>query len=91
MMNRVSTIFCAVSLIVTAAVLAAGFNLTAMPHQAVVAMKKPVPPESLPDIDMHGFGKVSVMDMMLYYIENPPATATAGGGAAPAAKRFGGC
>lgn len=90
-MNRVSIIFCIVSLIVTAVVLGTGFNFAAMPRQAVAAAKNPVPPESLPDITMQGFGKVSVMDMMLYYIENPPVTATAGGGAAPAAKRFGGC
>lgn len=91
MMNRVSIIFCTVSLIVTAVVLGTGVNFAAMPRQTVAAAKKPVPPESLPDIDMPGFGKVSVMDMMGYYIENPPATATAAGGAATSIKRFGGC
>jgi len=91
MMNRVSIIFCTVSLIVTAVVLGAGFNLAAMPRQTVAAAKKPVPPESLPDIDMPGFGKVSVLDLVGYYIENPPATATSAGGAATSAKRFGGC
>lgn len=91
MMNRVSIIFCTVSLIVTAVVLGAGFNLAAMPRQTVAAAKKPVPPESLPDIDMPGFGKVSVLDLVGYYIENPPATATAVGGAATSTKRFGGC
>jgi len=91
MMNRVSIIFCIVSLIVTAGVLGTGFNLAAMPRSAVAAAKKPVPPESLPDIDMPGFGKVSVMDLMGYYIENPPATATSAGGAPASAKRFGGC
>ncbi len=89
-MNRVSIIFCTVSLLITAVVLGAGFNLAAMPSQAIAAAKVPVPPESLPDIDMPGFGKVSVMDLMGYYIENPPAAATSAG-AAPAAKRFGGC
>ena len=91
MMNRVSIIFCTVSLIVTVVVLGAGFNLAAMPRQTVAAAKKPVPPESLPDIDMPGFGKVSVLDLVGYYIENPPATATAAGGAATSTKRFGGC
>ncbi|HUX62271.1 hypothetical protein [Sulfuricella sp.] len=91
MMNRVSIIFCIVSLIVTAVVLGAGFNLAAMPRQTVAAAKKPVPPESLPDIDMPGFGKVSVLDLVGYYIENPPAIATAAGGAATSTKRFGGC
>ncbi len=91
MMNRASIIFCTVSLALTAVALAAGFNLAAMPRQSVALAKTPVPPESLPDIDMPGFGKVSVMDMMDYYIENPPAAATAGGGATTSVKRFGGC
>lgn len=91
MMNRVSIGFCTVSLALTAVVLVAGFNLAAMPRQSIAAAKTPVPPESLPDIDMLGFGKVSVMDMMGYYIENPPVAATAGGGATTSAKRFGGC
>lgn len=91
MMNRVSLIFCIVSLIVTAVVFGTGFNLAAMPRQAVASVKIPVSPESLPDIAMPGFGKVTVMDLMLYYIENPPVAATPEGGAAPAAKRFGGC
>lgn len=91
MMNRMSIIFCAVSLIITAMVLGAGFNLAAMPRQAIESAKTPAVPESLPDIDLPGFGKVSVMDMMLYYIENPPAASTDSGDAVPSAKRFGGC
>ena len=91
MMNRVSIIFCTVSLIITAVALGAGFNLAAMPRQAIESAKKPVLPESLPDITMPGFGKVSVLDLVGYYIENPPATATDAAGAAPSAKRFGGC
>lgn len=91
MMNRVSVIFCTVSLAMAIAISIIGFNIAAMPRQAVAAAKKPVPPESLPDIDMPGFGKVSVLDLVGYYIENPPATATAGGGTATSAKRFGGC
>lgn len=92
MINRVSIVFCTVSLALTAGALVAGFNLAAMPRQTIAPAKTPVPPESLPDIDMPGFGKVSVTDMMGYYIENPPIAATAGDGATTSsAKRFGGC
>jgi hypothetical protein len=74
--NRESLIFCVAALVVALAVCAAGFRL-----------------ETLPDVDLGGgFGRVSVIDLIGYYIENPPATANAAGGdAAPAARRFGGC
>lgn len=91
MMNRVSIVFCMASLALTAAVLVAGFHIAAVPRQSIATAKTPVPPESLPDINMPDFGKVSVVDMMNYYIENPPAVTTADGGATSSAKRFGGC
>lgn len=90
MLNRTSWIFCSVSLVVGGAACATAFSLAAMPMEAVLAAKTPAPPETLPDIDLGGFGTVSVIDLMGYYIDNPPAPATAGGDAAPA-KRFGGC
>ena len=90
MLNRTSVIFCSVSLVVTAAVCAAGFSLAALPRATVEAAKKPALPETLPELDLPGFGKVSVIDLVGYYIDNPPAPAAAGGAPA-AAKRFGGC
>lgn len=91
MLNRTGVIFCSVSLATAVAVCAAGFSLAAMPSDAVSAAKVPVPPESLPDLELPGFGKVAVLDLMGYYIENPPAPASASGGSAPAPRRFGGC
>lgn len=92
MMNRESLIFCSAAIAVTVAVSAVGFSLAALPRQAVEASRQPAPAESLPDIDLGGgFGKVSVIDLVGYYIENPPAPAGASGDAAPAVKRFGGC
>ncbi len=92
-MNRESLIFCVAALVVALAVCAAGFRLAALPRDAVDAAKRPAAPETLPDVDLGGgFGRVSVIDLIGYYIENPPATPNAAGGdAAPAAKRFGGC
>lgn len=92
MMNRESLIFCGVSLVVTLAVSAIGFRLAALPGEAVVAVKKPAPAETLPDVDLGGgFGKVSVIELVGYYMENPPAPKGSGGDASPAVKRFGGC
>lgn len=90
MLNRTGVIFCSVSLVLTIAVCAAGFSLSAMSRETVAASKTPAPPETLPDLDLPGFGKVSVIDLMGYYIDNPPAPVVAGG-APPAVKRFGGC
>ncbi|MBX3676988.1 MAG: hypothetical protein KF853_08190 [Rhodocyclaceae bacterium] len=92
MMNKESLIFLAASLAVTVAVSAVGFSLAALPRPAVEAAKKPAAAENLPDIDIGGgFGKVSVIELVGFYIENPPAPKGAGGDAAPAVKRFGGC
>ena len=92
-MNRESLIFCVAALVVALAVCAAGFRLAALPRDVVDAAKRPAAPETLPDVDLGGgFGRVSVIDLIGYYIENPPATPNAAGGdAAPAARRFGGC
>jgi hypothetical protein len=90
MLNRTGVIFCSVSLVLAGVVCAAGFSLAALPRETIAASKKPAPPETLPELDLPGFGKVSVIDLVGYYIDNPPAPVAAGG-AAPAAKRFGGC
>ena len=92
-MNRESLIFCVAALVVALAVCAAGFRLAALPRDVVDAAKRPAAPETLPDVDLGGgFGRVSVIDLIGYYIENPPATPNAAGGdAAPAARRFCGC
>ncbi len=92
MMNRESLIFCGVSLVLTLAVSAVGFRLAALPGETVAAMKQPAPAETLPDVDIGGgFGKVSVIELVGYYMENPPAPKGGGGDATPAVKRFGGC
>ncbi|HMM53731.1 MAG TPA: hypothetical protein PKC23_01800 [Candidatus Desulfobacillus sp.] len=92
MMSRDSLIFCGAALAVTLAVCTVGFRLAALPADAVQAASQPAPPETLPDIDIGGgFGKVSVIELIGFYMENPPAPKGGGGEGAPAAKRFGGC
>lgn len=91
MLNRTGVIFCSVSLVIATGVCAVGFPLAALPRATIEAAKRPAPPEALPEIDLPGFGKVSVIDLMGYYIDNPPAPAGGAGAAPAAAKRFGGC
>lgn len=92
MRNRESLIFCGASLAVTLALCAAGFRLAALPAESVAASRRPAPPETLPDVDLGGgFGKVSVIELVGFYMENPPAPKSGGGDAPPAVKRFGGC
>jgi hypothetical protein len=90
MLNRTGAIFCTGCLAVTAAVCAIGFSLAALPRQTVAAAKVAAPPETLPEFNLPGFGTVTAIDLVGYYIDNPPAP-VATGGAAPAVKRFGGC
>lgn len=90
MLNRTGVIFCVASLAVTAAVCAAGFSLAALPRATVEAARTPAPPEALPDLDLGAFGRVSVIELVGYYLDNPPAPAAAGATTAPA-RRFGGC
>ena len=92
MMNRESLIFCGASLVLTLVVSAAGFHFAALPGETVAAMKQPAPAETLPDVDLGGgFGKVSVIELVGFYMENPPAPKGGSGDASPAVKRFGGC
>ncbi len=91
MLNRTGVIFCSASLAAAAVVCVAGFQLAALPRTTIEAAKQPAPPETLPELDVPGFGKVSVIDLVGYYIENPPAPVGAAGGAPVATKRFGGC
>ncbi len=90
-MNPSSLVFCALSVIATVLVSALGFSIFAMPREAVVAARTPTPAERLGDIDLgKDFGRVPVVDLVGYYLENPPAAAPASA-ASPKARRFGGC
>ena len=92
MINRESAIFCGAAVVVTVAVFVFGFSLAALPRAAIDTAMQPAAAQDLPDVDLGGgFGKVSVIDLVGYYIENPPAPKGSGGDAAPAIKRFGGC
>lgn len=90
-MNRQSLVFCTAALAASLALCAAALPLAALPRDALEAQRRPVPAQDLPDVEVgDGFGRVSVIDLVGYYLENPPAQA-ASGAAVPALKRFRGC
>ncbi len=91
MINKESLIFCSAALALSLAVSAVGFFVAARPRAAVEAAQQPAAAETLPDVDIGGgFGKVSVIELIGFYMENPPAP-KGGGDASSSVKRFGGC
>jgi hypothetical protein len=90
-MDRASTVFCIAALVATLVVSAVGFHFAALPAERLAAAQVPQPPEALPDIEVTGgFGPVSVLDLVGFWLENPPE-APAAGAAPPSVRRFGGC
>ena len=90
MLDRTGVIFCSAGVVLAALACTVGFSLAALPPEKLQVARTPASPETLPDVDIPGFGKVSVLDLMGYYIDNPPAPAGAPG-STPAPQRFGGC
>lgn len=86
-----SLVFCAGCLAAVAAVSAVAYPLAALPEETLRRAQAPAAPEDLPDVALGGgFGRVAVIDLVGYWIENPPKPAAAA--AAPSAVRhFGGC
>lgn len=90
-MDRRSVIFCVFAVLGSVLVSAVGYSLAALPREVIDAARIPTPAERLGRIDLGpGFGSVSVLDLVGYYLENPPASAGASG-APEKARRFGGC
>ena len=90
MLDRTGVIFCSAGVVLAALACTIGFTLAALPPEKLQAARTPAGPETLPDVEIPGFGKVSVVDLMGYYIDNPPPPPGAPG-SAPAPQRFGGC
>ncbi|HCQ64932.1 MAG TPA: hypothetical protein DIU07_07080 [Rhodobacteraceae bacterium] len=90
-MERSSWIFIAGSLVATVLVSWIAFPFAAMDRDVVERAAAPQPAEALGTVDVgQGFGELPVEELMLYYVENPPAAPQAGAVAAPEIK-FGGC
>jgi hypothetical protein len=89
-MNRESLIFCFVALLAALGLSTIGFRYAALPPEVLAQARTPVTPDKLPEFDLGGFGRVSGIDLVAYWVEHAPAPAQ-GGAAPPSVKRFGGC
>jgi len=90
-MERSSWIFVVGSLVATLVVAWVAFPFAAMDPETVARAEAPQPAEMMGMVEVgQGFGELPVEELMLYYVENPPAPPEAGAVAAPEIK-FGGC
>jgi len=71
-LNRTSLIFCVASLVATVALSALIYPLAAMPPDVARGLTSPTPAHDAPDIDLGDFGVVSALELVDYYMENPP-------------------
>lgn len=90
-MDRSSIIFCSASLIICIGLAWIAFPFAALDEETVTQWQTPQPAEMMPMIDVgKGFGELPAIELIGYYVENPPAPPQAGAVAAPEIK-FGGC
>lgn len=87
--QKTSLLFCCGSLGICLLIAAAAFPFAALSKAQIASANSVVSAEQLGVMDLGSFGKVPVMDLVSYYIENPPEPAAAG--AAPKKIRFEGC
>ncbi|MBX2886601.1 MAG: hypothetical protein KTR32_42020 [Granulosicoccus sp.] len=71
-MNTLSVFFCSLTLVATVAVTWLAFPYAAMSEDELSAATTPVDAELLGEVNLADFGEVSVFDMVLHYIDNPP-------------------
>jgi hypothetical protein len=89
-MDRSSLVFCVLALVGTLALSALLYPFTTVSPETLTAWRTPAEAETLPDVDLGDFGTVSVLELIEYYIENPPPPPAAG--AQPERQvRFQGC
>lgn len=90
-MDRSSLIFCTGSLVACLGAAWLFFPLAALDPETVAMAQTPQPAETLPMIDVgQGFGELPAVELIGYYVENPPDPPAAGAAPEPVI-RFGGC
>jgi hypothetical protein len=78
-LDRISLIFCVLSLIVTLGLAAWGYPYAALSVEKMAMTSQSVEAGEIPDVDLGDFGIVSVAEMLDYFIESPPVTTQAAG------------
>ncbi len=95
MSNAEVLTFCAVTLLGTFALFLVGFRYAALPDSVIQGSKLPQPVQAFQKrLDLGGsYGKVSVSDIVQYYVANPPPETKSGSNAGLAlpVQHFGGC
>ncbi len=71
-MDRASLIFCFGSLLVCLGLAAVAFPVASISRETIEAAQVPKDAENMPDMDLGDFGIVSVLELVDYYLENPP-------------------
>ncbi len=87
-MNIARMLFCCAALAASFLVAKVAFPLAALPSSTIENAQTPQEPELFDDIELEDFGAVPVLDMVQYYIDNPPDTPVEGSGKKV---RFQGC
>ena len=78
MKHMISLIFCSVTLAATLLLCWALFPLAALSRDELAASSTPTDAELFEDVSVEGFGDIPVFDMVLHYIDNPPAETSGG-------------
>jgi len=86
-MDKSSAIFCTLSLVVSLGIAALAYPAAAISPEKIALSMTPQSAEEMGDVNLGDFGTVSVLEMVGYYVENPPVVAEGGGHK----KRFQGC
>ena len=75
-MDKSSLVFCIGSLLVCLGIAIFTFPKASVSRETLTNAKTPMDAEKMKDIDLGDFGKVTVLEMLDYYLENPPANPT---------------
>ncbi|MCP3869217.1 MAG: hypothetical protein GY703_14170 [Gammaproteobacteria bacterium] len=88
-MDRASILFCVISLALSLLVAVFAFPLATITRAELDAAQTVTAAEQMGELELGEFGQVMILDLVDYYIENPPTEVE---GAAPVRQvRFQGC
>ena len=75
-MDKSSIIFCIGSLLVCLGIAIITYPAASISRETLANANTPMDAEIMQDIDLGDFGKVTVLEMLDYYLENPPVKTT---------------
>jgi len=92
MNTRQTLLFCSGSLALTLGLAAALYPFASVSEDALLRSRTAQAPEDMADVNLGpDFGTLPVIELMGYYMENPPAPPEPGTDHAPRRQQFGGC